>query len=169
MKQELLDGVSRILESPVIAWILSIVLASALLFQCTRPPKVETKIETQVEYRDREVVKVVEKEVVKWREKLITEIRADGSRSTTEEREGSTVTDSSKLAERTTLLKEKVKAVKTVNPLKNYSVTGFALLDKKLTRVYGVETAARLGNLPLFVTFFVTNTPQLGAGVRLEF
>ncbi len=154
------------LKQKLLPYSLCALLGLALISQVTKRPEIEIRTETEV----KEVVRVVEveKEVVKWKEKLIIETKPDGSISRTEEREGTKVVDIKKLA--TTIVDVKKKEEILVQPsLSRYSLGVFATLDSEKKPTYFVEGGARLGNLPLFVKLLVGSNLSLGIGLNYEF
>jgi hypothetical protein len=154
------------LKTKGIPYVLCGLLGLALISQVTRKPDIEIRTETQI----KEVVKVVEveKEVVKWREKLVIETRPDGSTSRTEEREGTKVVDIERLATTIVDVKKKDEILVSKN-LSRYSLGVSVILDLDKNPTYFVEGGARLGNLPLFVKLIVGSNLSLGLGLNYEF
>jgi hypothetical protein len=162
------------IQSPKVTLVLlvtTLILGVVCFILASRPPEEVVKVETRVEYKDRIVERVVEKEVVKWKERLVTEVRPDGTTVKTEEREGSKVVDVQKLAERVVTVREiqKVERKVPVEVLRRYAVGVAVGLDKSLNRIYTVDGAIRLGNLPLFITASGSSGLQGSLGLRLEF
>ena len=166
------------IQSPKVTLVLlvtTLILGVVCFILASRPPEEVVKVETRVEYKDRIVERVVEKEVVKWRERLVTEVRPDGTTVKTVEREGSKVVDVQKLAERVVTVREiqKVERKVPVEVMRRYAVGVAVGLDKSLNRIYIVDGAIRLGNLPLFITASGSSGErselQVSLGLRLEF
>ena len=166
------------IQSPKVTLVLlvtTLILGVVCFILASRPPEEVVKVETRVEYKDRIVERVVEKEVVKWKERLVTEVRPDGTTVKTEEREGSKVVDVQKLAERVVTVREiqKVERKVPVEVMRRYAVGVAVGLDKSLNRIYILDGAIRLGNLPLFITASGSSGEhselQVSLGLRLEF
>lgn len=160
------------LKSPRMTLLLLCVTAGAVgwaILTSSRPPQIETKIEKVVEYKDRIVEKIVEKEVLRWKERVVTEIRPDGTTIKTEEKEGEKLVDTVKLAERVIEYRDREKIVYKKALLPQYAVSVAVGVDKLLKREYSIEGSARIGELPLFVGVFITSRPMVGLSLRAEF
>lgn len=88
-----------------------------LVYALWPSPQNTTRIETVVEYRDREIVKVVEKEVVKFRDRVVnrTVVKPDGTKVTT------TITD--KQGEKTVVAETNIDKETVVKEVKNVDIS----------------------------------------------